>query len=169
MPKQDLMDMFDTIEAIFSHPGLLGFTPLVADLRHAVNTKAGYPPRNVIKTGDDSWILEVAVSGFSPDDIDVEVDNGHLNISGQSCTTDSDKVEYLYQGLARRNFKFTIRLGEHVNVSKKYPPFMQHGMLMINLEREIPEALKPKKFDVISIDHLGKETIDESPEVSKDS
>jgi len=74
--------------------------------------------------------------------------------------------EYIHQGLARRNIHIEIRLGEHVKIAGTYPPFMQNGLLVINLIREIPEAEMPKSFRVIEVDQRGSTIIEpEDPEV----
>lgn len=153
------MSVFDDLESLFSHPGVLGFNPLVNDLRAAISAQAGYPPRNIIKTSDDSWIIEVAVAGFRPDELSVVVENSHLIISGahdDSDVANDVKSEYIHQGLAKRNFRFITRLGEHVKVSDEYPPFIQNGMLLVNLKREIPEEEKPKSYAITSVDHAGR-------------
>jgi len=166
MSKQNLMSVFNDLETLFSHPGVLGFNPLVNELRTAVSANTNYPPRNIIQTDENSWMLEVAVAGFGPRDISVTVENGHLHVSGKSSLVDDSQIDYVHHGMARRSFSFKIRLGEHVRVCEDAPPFMQHGMLIINLEREIPEAEKPKTYEVISVDQIRDDIIEDQPEDS---
>jgi molecular chaperone IbpA len=145
---------FEAIEELLTHPGLLGFSKLIHDIQYAHGHDAtGYPPRNIIQTGEDSWVIEVAVAGFRPEEIGVELIGNRLNINGTS-NDEHGEIKYVHQGMARRNWIFTIQLGDHVKVdeSKKTPIHIQHGLLMISLVREIPEAAKPKQYKVVAID-----------------
>jgi molecular chaperone IbpA len=145
---------FDAIEQLLTHPGLLGFSKLINDIQYAHrHDTTGYPPRNIIQTGEDSWVVEVAVAGFRPEEIGVELDGNRLNINGTSHDEYGD-IKYVHQGMARRNWIFTIQLGDHVKVDESRKPavHIQHGLLMISLIREIPEAAKPKQYNVVAID-----------------
>lgn len=160
MSRDNFLALLDDLDAVFRHPSVLGFGPLAGELRSLVAQKPGYPPRNIIKTGEDSWSLEVALAGFAPHEIEVEEHDSHLKIRGQSTLAERAGQEYLHHGLARRDFDFTIKLGEHVKVSDEHPPLMQNGVLTVNFVREIPEAAKPKKFAVIDANTPAS---DESP------
>ena len=163
MPK-DLYELLDDLESIFQHPGILGFTPLVNELRNVVAQTSNYPPRNVIRTGDDTWMMEVALAGFSAHEITVEEFGRTLTISGRSTLAERVGDEYAHHGIARRDFHFNVRLGEYLKVIGE--PIMQNGILVINLERVIPEADKPKTFAVKAINEDGSELVDRSPEVT---
>ena len=154
---RNLLELLDNLDAVFAHPGILGIDPFLSELRTVVTQKVGYPPRNIIKTGEDTWTLEVALAGFSAHEIEVEEHNGLLNIRGRSSLAERAGQEYIHQGLARRDFDFSIRLGEHVKVSEEYPPLMQNGVLVVNFIREIPEAARPKKFAVKSVTDEGRD------------
>ncbi len=140
-------DMLDDFEQLFSHPGILGFSPLVRELRDAVAQKpGGYPPRNIIRTGDDTWMLEVALAGFSPHEIEVEEHDGYVKIRGHSTLAERAGTQYIHQGMARRDFDFSIKLGEHVKVDREHPPLMQNGVLIVQFFRLIPEAQQSTKW-----------------------
>lgn len=103
-----------------------------------------YPPYNIIKIDANQYALEIAVAGFSLDEIDVGVEGNILTVSG---TKDSkpDEVTYLYKGISTRSFSRSISLGDHINVKDAV---ISNGMLTIKLEREIPEAMKPRKIAI---------------------
>jgi molecular chaperone IbpA len=153
MSKQDTFKPLEAIEELFNHPGLLGFQSLARDLQYAHRHGANYPPRNIIQTGEDSWVIEVAVAGFRAEEIEVELVGNRLNISGTS-NDEHGEIKYIHQGMARRNWIFTIQLGDHVKVDESRKPAiqLQHGILMISLVREIPEAAKAKQYKVVALD-----------------
>lgn len=168
MSTNRIDDAISALDTIFSSPGLLGFSPLAIDLRRALNYNAVYPPRNIIDTGDGSWVVEVAIAGFSPNEISVEVSNSYLVISGSSNSDEAAAPEemYVHHGLARRDFQFSIRLGEHVKVSDEHLPFIQNGLLLVNLKREVPDPKETQVYEVVSVDHIGRNIEEpESPEV----
>ena len=141
-----IVDLLDQFDAVFAHPGTLGLDPLFHELRSVVSAKVGYPPRNIIRTGDETWMLEVALAGFAPHEIEVEEHDGYLKVRGQSTLAERAGLEYLHQGMARRDFEFTIKLGEHVKVDRENPPIMQNGVLTVQFFRLIPEAQKSVKW-----------------------
>jgi len=153
--SKDLYDMLDDLEAIFQHPGILGFTPLVNELRSVVAQTSNYPPRNVIRTGENLWTLEVALAGFSAHEIALEEFGRTLTVSGRSTLAERAGQDYAHHGIARRDFSFTVRLGEYLHVIGE--PIMQQGILTVVLERIIPEAEKPKTFTVKDMNDDGSE------------
>ena len=116
---------------------------LAGEYPNTVST--GYPPYNVERISDDSWRVTIAVAGFGEDDIDVWVDQGNLNINGKK----NDKTDegMLYQGIANRQFNRSFQLADYVEVDEAS---LKDGMLTLNLVRNVPEALKPKKIKLIS-------------------
>jgi len=112
------------------------------------NTSTNYPPYNIIKYDNNNFALEVAVAGFQLDEIDVDVAGNNLTITGEK-SANKDEVNYIYKGISTRSFKRTIPLGDHVIVKDAV---IKNGMLIINLEREIPEGLKPRKIAITSAD-----------------
>jgi len=103
-----------------------------------------YPPYNIEKTGDDSYRIAVAVAGFTQDELDVEVHNNTLKISGQKQNRDGEG-EYLHRGIATRNFERKFELADHVIVDGAG---VENGLLYVDLVREVPEALKPRKIEI---------------------
>ena len=105
-----------------------------------------YPPYNIEKTGEDSYQITVAVAGFGPSDLDVEVRDGQLVIVGKGAAEEQDN-QFLHRGIARRAFERRFQLADHVEVRAAD---LVDGLLKVDLVREIPEAMKPRKIDIQS-------------------
>ncbi|EAR49925.1 heat shock protein, Hsp20 family protein [Oceanicola granulosus HTCC2516] len=103
-----------------------------------------YPPYNIEKTADDSWRISVAVAGFSDEDLGVEVRENALIVSGRKAEQDGDR-KYLHRGIATRAFERRFHLADHVRVTGASH---RDGMLHIDLVREVPEALKPRRIEI---------------------
>jgi molecular chaperone IbpA len=103
-----------------------------------------YPPYNIKKTGDNTYIIEIAVAGFAKHDIEIELDGGKMIIKG-NVESDDNSDNFLYKGIAARNFTRTFALDDQVEVKDAE---MFNGMLKVFLERIIPEHKKPKKIQV---------------------
>ena len=116
---------------------------LAGEYPNTVST--GYPPYNVERVTDDSWRVTIAVAGFGEDDIEVIVDRGNLNINGKKDDKNGDNM--LYKGIANRQFNRSFQLADYVEVEEAS---LKDGMLTLNLVRNVPEALKPKKIKLIS-------------------
>jgi molecular chaperone IbpA len=141
---------FDTTALQQLNKALIGFDRLFTE--RAYTTNPTYPPYNVIKKTENDYEIEVAVAGFTLDEIDVEVNQNQLVIRGQNLTSTSvarDEVEYLHRGLAYRDFEKVLTLAEHMQVGEAS---IKDGVLRIEITRIIPEALKPRKINVIGID-----------------
>jgi molecular chaperone IbpA len=110
-------------------------------------TVDGYPPYNIEKADEDAYQITVAVAGFGPQDLDVEIRDGQLVIIGRGAN-DRDKVEYLHRGIARRAFERRFQLAEHVEVKAAD---LKDGLLIVDLVREIPEAMKPRKIEIQTV------------------
>lgn len=125
----------------------IGFDDLFEDLmritQHQSNTN--YPPHNVIKTGDDSVTIEVAVAGFAEGEIDVLVEKRLLTITGSKKRIEESTDEYLHRGISSRDFKQVFPLNEHVEVKSAV---IKNGILSVYLQREVPEASKPKSIAI---------------------
>ena len=104
-----------------------------------------YPPHNIVKYSDGSYGIEVAVAGFTKEEVTVEVDQDQLTIRGIKNRPDEDTVEYLHRGLAARDFEQTFTLAEYMIVNGAK---VDNGMLHIDIQRIIPEALKPRQIEV---------------------
>jgi len=104
-----------------------------------------YPPHNIVKYSDDSYAIEVAVAGFTKEEIHVSVDQDQLTISGVQKNVDDTVKEYLHRGLAARDFEQTFTLAEYMEVKGAE---VKDGMLKIEIQRHVPEALKPRQIEI---------------------
>jgi molecular chaperone IbpA len=116
--------------------------------RFANQVSNNYPPHNIIKTGENQYEIQVAVSGFSKSEISVTVENTVLVIKGESMTTEYQPEQYLHRGLATRDFAREFPLAEHIEVTGAE---ITNGMLVVKLVRNIPESAKPKIIDIVDI------------------
>ena len=105
---------------------------------------SNYPPHNIVKYSDSAYAIEVAVAGFSKEEITVEVDQDQLIVRGTQQATEESK-EYLHRGLASRDFEQTWTLAEYMEVKDAE---VKDGMLVISIERIVPEALQPRKIEI---------------------
>jgi molecular chaperone IbpA len=105
-----------------------------------------YPPFDLIKTGDNDYRIELAVAGFRPDEIDITAQQNVLVVSGRKAEeSEQEGSDYVYRGIANRSFERRFALADHIEVKGAD---MKDGMLSIELVREIPEAMKPRKIDI---------------------
>lgn len=122
----------------------------IADLMDRVSTtdqtRQSYPPYNIEKTADDAWRVSIAVAGFSSEELTVELRANELVVTAKKETDDSE-VKYLHRGIATRAFERRFQLAEHVHVTAANH---ENGMLSIDLKREVPEALKPRRIEIAS-------------------
>jgi molecular chaperone IbpA len=107
-----------------------------------------YPPYNIEKTGENTYRISVAVAGFAADDLAVELREGALIVSAKKAADESDK-SYLHRGIATRAFERRFALADHVRVEGATHV---NGMLHIDLIREVPEALKPRRIEISRAD-----------------
>ena len=106
-----------------------------------------YPPYNIEKTGENAWKITVAVAGFSQDDLTVEVREQTLIVAASKADEDGER-QYLHRGIATRAFERRFTLAAHVQVTGAR---VENGMLEVDLVREIPEALKPRRIAIDSV------------------
>ena len=105
-----------------------------------------YPPFDLIKTGDNEYRIELAVAGFKPDELDITAQQNVLIVSGRKKDEDEQKGgDYIYRGIANRSFERRFALADHIQVRGAD---MHDGLLSVELVREIPEAMKPKKINI---------------------
>ncbi|MBV2359586.1 Hsp20 family protein [Thalassococcus sp. CAU 1522] len=120
----------------------------IADLMDRVLTNdvqtQTYPPYNIEKTADDAYRISIAVAGFSDDDLSVEVKEQALVVSARKAEEETGKT-YLHRGIATRAFERKFALADHVRVTGATH---ENGMLHVDLVREIPEALKPRRIAI---------------------
>jgi molecular chaperone IbpA len=124
----------------------IGFDRLMrlADSATRLDGSASYPPYNIEITGENAYRLTMAVAGFSGDELDLTVKENELLVSGRS-KKDEDKTEFLHRGLARRAFERRFQLADHIKVAGAS---LENGLLHVDLVREIPEAMKPRKVTI---------------------
>jgi len=103
-----------------------------------------YPPYNIKKTGDNTYVVELAVAGFARQDIEIELADNKMIVRGNTASEEDEK-NFLWKGIANRNFTRTFALEDQVEVKDAE---MLNGMLRVFLERIIPEHKKPKKVEV---------------------
>jgi molecular chaperone IbpA len=105
-----------------------------------------YPPYNIELTGEDQYRITIAIAGFEQSELSIEVEGNSLTVTGKKSEAD-DAKHYLYRGIAARNFERQFQMADHIKVTGAS---FKNGMLHIELEREIPEALKPRKIAIQS-------------------
>ncbi|MCV6626795.1 MAG: Hsp20 family protein [Cellvibrionaceae bacterium] len=103
-----------------------------------------YPPYNIELTGEDQYRITMAVAGFADEELNIEMEQNKLTVSGKKEPSEEDKT-YLHQGIAARNFERRFQLADHVRVEHAH---MENGLLHIDLRREIPEAMKPRTISI---------------------
>ena len=125
----------------------VGFDRLFSLLDQASGDGAtGYPPYNIERTGENDFRISVAVSGFSQNEISIVAKENTLTIKGEKAANENGKqAEVLYRGIASRAFERQFQLADFVQVKNAS---LENGLLHIDLKREIPEALKPRKIEV---------------------
>jgi molecular chaperone IbpA len=122
----------------------VGFDRIMSLLDSATSAnETGYPPYNIEKTGEDKYKIVLAVAGFGEDDLSIEQKEGTLTITGRK--PQEQNATYLHRGLASRYFERRFELADHVKVAGAG---LQNGLLEIELVREVPEALKPRRIAI---------------------
>jgi molecular chaperone IbpA len=128
---------------MFPHASFVGFESLFDELQKASTHQGNnYPPHNIVKIDDDQYVVELAIAGFSMDEIDITVERDKLNIKGAQEAQDR---QYLYKGISEKKFNRTFKLAEHVTISDA---ILENGILKIMLQVTIPEELKPRKIKI---------------------
>jgi len=123
----------------------IGFDRLARQVNHAAQATStpSYPPYNIEKSGDDSYVLTMAVAGFGPENIELTVQDNTLVVSGR--VGEQDGREVLYRGIAARAFERRFVLADHIQVEQAN---LTNGLLQIGVKRVVPEALKPRRITV---------------------
>jgi len=123
----------------------VGFDRLFDLLENGLSTQIteGYPPFDLVRDGDDRYRINMAVAGFRPDEIDVTAQQNMLIVTGRK--KDTDESRYIHRGIAARDFERRFGLADYVQVKNAS---LEDGMLAIELAREIPEAMKPRKIEI---------------------
>ena len=116
-------------------------------MAHLDETTSAYPPYNIEVLSEDAYRITMAVAGFGLDDLDITVQDSQLTISGR-VESDDEPVAYLHHGIATRAFERRFELADHLKVKSAG---MDNGLLHIDLVREVPESLKPRKVAIKDI------------------
>lgn len=139
---------------MLNDPYFIGFDSLFNRLNRSIPTKSNnYPPYNVIKTGEDSFTVELAVAGFTEEEIDIEVADGVMTIKGEVATTE-DESSYIHRGIAKRAFERKFTLADTIVVDGAE---LKQGLLAVNLMNVIPDEKKPRKIPIGSAELLLEE------------
>jgi len=142
--KKDVKPM-RTIDFSPLYRSVVGFDRLASLLESATSEAAtGYPPYNIERTDENAYRIEMAVAGFRPDELNIEVKENLLTVEGRKTAND-DGRRYLHRGLAERNFERRFQLADYVVVTDAK---LADGLLSISLKRELPEALKPRRIEI---------------------
>jgi len=113
---------------------------------HRVEQNGGYPPYNIATAGEDCYRITMAVAGFSEDELSITSEHNKLLVKGEKAEEEeTEDTRYLYRGIATRSFERRFNLADHVRVSGAR---LDNGLLHIELEREVPEAMKPKTIEI---------------------
>ena len=124
---------------------VVGFDRLAALLETATaDAASGYPPYNIERTDENAYRIEIAVAGFRPDELNIEVKENLLTVQGRKTAND-DQRRFLHRGLAERDFERRFQLADYVVVTEAK---LSDGLLSIALKRELPEALKPRRIEI---------------------
>ena len=125
----------------------VGFDHLFDLLDQASRTQpASWPPYNIERLGEDQYRIVLALAGFAPDEVELVQKENTLLVAGQKHP-DPEGVEVLHRGIATRAFKQTFNLADHVKVTTAN---LENGLLTVELKRDVPEALKPRRIDIAS-------------------
>ena len=128
----------------------VGFDRVMNLLEHAASMGdgSGFPPYDILRTGEDAYRITLAVAGFSQDELTIEVRENVLHVDGRR-TGDEDDVTVLHRGIAGRSFRRRFQLADFVKVENAS---LENGLLHIDLVREVPEEMRPRKIEISASD-----------------
>ena len=144
-PRTMLSDFFPNLES-----WTVGFDREWQILEELQNSLTGgissYPPYNIKQSGEDGYEIEMAVAGFNKDKLKVELENNRLVIEGnQDRKEEKSEADYVYKGIASRHFRQSFALADHMKVKECE---LKDGILKIQLERKVPEDMKPRMIEI---------------------
>jgi molecular chaperone IbpA len=146
------MTTYLTLDLPTLHRSFVGFDQLFEEINRSftVSKQDNYPPHNIIRTGDNRYLIEMAVAGFMETELDIEtVTNNYgqnvLTIKGERKREEDADQQYLHRGLATRNFERSFPLNENVDILNAT---VANGILSVYLEHRVPETQKPKKVAI---------------------
>ena len=125
-------------------PDWVGFDSIFNEIDRTLgrNSAQTYPPHNLLKVSDDTYIIELAVAGFSMEDLDIETKPGQLEITGDKAGSGDVEYEYVHHGISNRKFKRNFQLADNVYVDGAS---LVNGILQVVLKVHVPEEMKPRK------------------------
>lgn len=144
------------------HRSTVGFDQIADMMDRVFSNDAGqpsYPPYNIEKTADDAYRISIAVAGFSAADLGIEVKENALVVTAKKADGDVAR-SFLHRGIATRAFERRFQLADHVKVTGASH---EDGMLHIDLSREVPEALKPRRIEIASGASVEKDLVEAKP------
>ena len=116
----------------------------LATVGHTTNAQ-GYPPYNIVKKDEDHFSIEMAVAGFSKEELDVEVKDNTVTVTGEKNPTEEEAKTYVHKGIGTRRFQKAFSIAEHVHIEGAD---LENGILIIDFHRVIPEEMKPRKINI---------------------
>ena len=137
-----------TVDLSPLYRSFIGFEHLASLMDAAASTdkQPSFPPYNIEALDKDKYRITMAVAGFSDSELTIESENNTLKVAGiKSNKDETNQRKFIHQGIAERNFERKFQLGDHVKVLSAD---LANGLLSIELQREIPEALKPRKIEI---------------------
>lgn len=148
--RERLLDRLTTVDLPAFHRQTVGFDRIFDEIARITDTakQTNYPPYNVIRTGENTYTIELAVAGFAQEELDVVQAENTLTVKGmpvQTTEAESEWPQYIYKGVARRSFERVFKLADHMEVSGAS---VINGMLIIELELRIPEEKQPKRIAI---------------------
>jgi molecular chaperone IbpA len=132
----------------------IGFEHLFELLNQSSESVENYPPYDIVRTGDDTFRINLAVAGFASSDINITAQQNLLIVSGRKTST--EKAEYLYQGISARAFERRFNLADHVEVENAS---FENGLLQLDLARKVPEAMKPRRIEIQTANSAGEKRL----------
>jgi molecular chaperone IbpA len=145
------------VNTLFPRAAFVGFEHLIDELdRVAKQAHDHYPPHNIVKTGVSTYLIELAVAGFAQNEIDIEVKDRTLTITGEH---ESKGREYVHRGISTKKFKRTFRLSEYVQV---HGANLVDGILAIELKYIVPEEMRPRKIQISDNEVKNEKNINKS-------
>ena len=141
----------NTIDLTPLYRSSIGFDRMGSLLDNALRSQkagVGFPPYDIEATGDDKYAITLAIAGFEESELDIQVEHGVLSVRGKKADEDAEK-SYLYRGIANRSFERKFNLADYIEVRGAE---LKNGLLTINLVKEIPEAMKPRKIAIQGAD-----------------
>ncbi|QKR99612.1 Hsp20 family protein [Sphingomonas sp. CL5.1] len=122
----------------------VGFDRLFNLLESGLREDDGYPPFDIVREGEDSYRITLAIAGFAPDEIEVVAQQNQLTVTGKRAG-DDDQRDYLHRGIATRAFERRFQLADFIEVGQAR---FENGLLSIELRRVVPEAMKPRRIEI---------------------